>query len=77
MSLCDTVYAASSPYCAVSGIVFNFVLNLFICYTSVTAYMKFFSPPLRVVTFDELKRRFVITSRFFYSLLLFGKNIWR
>ena len=46
----------SSLYCADSGFVFIFVLNLLICYTSVIAYMKFLSPPLRVVTFDELKR---------------------
>ena len=43
----------SSPYCAVSG--FVFVLNLLICYTSVIAYMKFSSPPLRVVTFTNAR----------------------
>ena len=43
----------SSPYCAVSGFGFVFVLNLLICYTSVIAYMKFLSPPLRVVTFTN------------------------
>ena len=45
----------SSPYCAVSGFVFVFVLNLLICYTSVIAYMKFLSPPLRVVTFTNAR----------------------
>ena len=72
----------SSPYCAVSLFVLIFVLNSLIRYTSVMAYMKFLSPLLRVVSLhlgmlDELKRRFGITSRFFYSLLLFGKDIWR
>ena len=43
----------SSPYCADSGFVFVFVLNLLICYTSIIAYMKFLSPPLRVVTFTN------------------------
>ena len=43
----------SSPYCAVSGFVFVFVLNLLICYTSVIAYMKFLSPLLRDVTFTN------------------------
>ena len=45
----------SSPYCACSGFVFIFVLNLLIRvirYTLVKAYMKFLSPPLqRVVEF--------------------------
>ena len=45
----------SSPHCAVSGFVFVFVLNLLICYTSVIAYMKFLSPPLRVVTFTNAR----------------------
>ena len=45
----------SSPYCAVSGSVFVFVLNLLICYTSVIAYMKFLSPPLRDVTFTNAR----------------------
>ena len=45
-----------SPYCACSGFVFIVVLNLLICYTSViTAYMKFLSPPLRVVTFRNAR----------------------
>ena len=45
----------SSPYCAVSGFVFVFVLNWLICYTSVIAYMKFLSPPLQVVTFTNAR----------------------
>ena len=64
----------------VSWFVFIFVLNLLICYTSVIAYMTFLSRQygsLRLGMFDELKRRFGITSRFFFSLLLFGKDIWR
>ena len=69
----------SSPYCAYTGFVFIFVLNLLIRYTSVIAYMKFFSPPfsrsLSSGMLDELKRRFGITSRFFYSSLLFGKDL--
>ena len=59
----------SSPYCAVAGFVFIFVLNSLIRYTSVIAYMMFLSPPLRVVTFDELCW-FEITSRLFYSLIV-------
>ena len=45
----------SSPYCACSGFVFIFVLKLLIRYTSVLAYMKFLSPPLRVVTFRNAR----------------------
>ena len=41
----------SSPHCTVSGFVYISVLNLLICYTSVILYMKWLSPPLRVVTF--------------------------
>ena len=40
---------------AVSGFVFVFVLNLLICYTSVIAYMKFLSPPLRDFTFTNVQ----------------------
>ena len=32
---------------------------------------------IRLGMLDELKRRFGIMSRFFYSLLLVGKDIWR
>ena len=67
----------SSPYCAVSGFVFVFVLNWLICYTSVIAYMKFLSPPLslRLRMLDELQHLFGIMLRFSYSLLLFGNDI--
>ncbi len=43
----------SSPYYADSGFVFVFVLNSLKCYTSVTAYIKFFSPPLRFISFKN------------------------
>ncbi len=43
----------SSPYCADSGFVFIFVLNSLKRYTSVIAYMKFFSSPLRIVSFKN------------------------
>ena len=49
------------------GLFSCFVLNSLIRYASVIAYMKFLSPPLRVVMLDELKRRFGITSRFFFD----------
>ncbi len=44
-----------SPYCADSQFVFVFVLNSLIRYTSVIAYMKFFIPPLRFVSFKNFR----------------------
>ncbi len=48
-----TLKMISSPYCADSGFVFIFVLNSLKRYTSVIAYMKCFSSPLRIVSFKN------------------------
>ena len=66
----------SSPYCAVSGFVFVFVLNLLIYYTSVIAYVKFLSPPLWVVTFTNA--RWAVTSVWDnVEALLFVIIVWQ